>query len=229
SGSVVPPELARAVEDKLPNGITLQLWGMSETQAGAYTRPADPASVRQHTAGSASPNTELRVVDDAGRQLGPDLEGHLHVRGPSLFDGYLENPSATAAAFDAEGWFDTGDTAQLSQDGHLTITGRVKEIINRGGVKYNPVDVEQIIERMEAVDRAAIVPYPDDVLGERGCVFVVMTPGAMVSLDDITGELERAGIAKFKWPERLEIIDAMPLTPTQKIMRGRLADRLTTT
>ena len=103
SGSAVPPDLARAVEDKLPNGVTLQLWGMSETQAGAYTRPGDPVEVRQHTAGGASPNTELRVVDDAGQPLGPGQEGHLQVRGPSAFEGYLDNPAATAAAFDAQG------------------------------------------------------------------------------------------------------------------------------
>ena len=229
SGSVVPPELARAVDDKLPNGVTLQLWGMSETQAGAYTRPGDTAEVRHQTAGAASPGTELRIVNDAGEMLGADEEGRLQVRGPSAFEGYLDNPAATAAAFDAEGWFDTGDTATLSGGGHLTITGRVKEIINRGGVKYNPIDVEQVIDRMDGVERSAIVPYPDDVLGERGCVFVVSAPGAKVSLNDITSTLEGAGIAKFKWPERLEFIDDMPLTPTQKIMRGRLAARLTAT
>ena len=226
SGSVVPPELARAVEDKLPNGVTLQLWGMSETQAGTYTRPSDTTEVRQHTAGTASPNTELRIVNDGNEPLGADKEGRLQVRGPSAFEGYLDNPAATAAAFDAEGWFDTGDTAMLSDGGHLTITGRVKEIINRGGVKYNPIDVEQVIDRMDEVERSAIVPYHDDVLGERGCVFVVISPGASVSLNDITSTLDGAGIAKFKWPERLEFIDDMPLTPTQKIMRGRLAARL---
>ena len=169
------------------------------------------------------------MTDDTGQPLRPGQEGHLQVRGPSAFEGYLDNPAATAAAFDAEGWFDTGDTAILSDGNHLTITGRVKEIVNRGGVKYNPIDVEQIIDRMDGVERCAIVPYPDDVLGERGCVFVVSAPGDKVSLDDITRELEGAGIAKFKWPERLEFIDDMPLTPTQKIMRGRLAARLTAT
>ena len=216
SGSPVPPELAAAVEKKLPKGKTLQLWGMTELQAGSFSRPRDPAEVRHGTAGAATPGTELRVVDE-----------RLQVRGVSLFSEYLKNPEETRKAFTADGWFETGDTAQLSGAGHLRFTGRVKEIINRGGVKYSPLDVEAIIDRMPDVARSAIVPYPDVVLGERACVFVQPKAGAAaVTLEAIMRELDRAGVAKFKWPERLERIEAMPLTPTQKVMRGRLRELL---
>jgi acyl-CoA synthetase (AMP-forming)/AMP-acid ligase II len=214
----VPPELAAAVEKKLPGGKTIQLWGMTELQAGSFSRPSDPADVRHGTAGAATPGTELRVVDH-----------RLQVRGPSLFKEYFNNPVATRQAFTRDGWFETGDTAELSAGGHLRFTGRVKEIINRGGVKYSPVDIEALIERMPGVARCAIVPYPDAVLGERACVFVQPAPGASrATLEAITRELDRAGVAKFKWPERLELVDAMPLTPTQKVMRGRLRERLKT-
>ncbi len=226
SGSTVPPALAQQVEEKLPHGRTIQLWGMSELQAGTFSRPGDARSVRHHTAGSASPGTELRVVDESGNELPAGTEGRLRVRGPSIFAGYLHNDAATAAAFNDEGWFETGDTAKLSGSGSLTITGRVKEIINRGGIKFSPVDIELIIDAMPQVERSAIIPYPDEVLGERACVCVVPAAGAEVSLADILATLEAAAVAKFKWPERLQVIDAMPLTPTQKIMRGRLADRL---
>jgi cyclohexanecarboxylate-CoA ligase len=216
SGSPVPPELAAAVEKKLPDGKTIQLWGMTELQAGSFSRPRDPADVRHETAGAATPGTELRVLDE-----------RLQVRGLSLFHEYLKNPAATRGAFTADGWFETGDTAELSAAGHLRFTGRVKEIINRGGVKYSPLDVEAIIDRMPGVARSAIVPYPDPVLGERACVFVQPAPGARTAtLEAIMGELDRAGVAKFKWPERLELVDSMPLTPTQKVMRGRLRERL---
>lgn len=216
SGSPVPPELAAAVEKKLPRGRTLQLWGMTELQAGSFSRPRDRADVRHGTAGAATPGTELRVVGE-----------RLQVKGVSLFSGYLKNPRATQEAFTADGWFETGDTAELSPAGHLRFTGRVKEIINRGGVKYSPLDVEAIIDRMPGVARAAIVPYPDPVLGERACVFVQPAPGAArPTLEAITRELDRAGMAKFKWPERLELIEAMPITPTQKVMRGRLRELL---
>jgi cyclohexanecarboxylate-CoA ligase len=155
------------------------------------------------------------------------VDERLQVRGMSLFAGYLKNEEATRQAFTTDGWFETGDTAQLSGAGHLRFTGRVKEIINRGGVKYSPLDVEAIIDRMPGVARSAIVPYPDPVLGERACVFVQPAPGARAAtLEAIMGELDRAGVAKFKWPERLELVDSMPLTPTQKVMRGRLRERL---
>ena len=215
SGSPVPPELAAAVEAKLPKGKAIQLWGMTELQAGSFSRPRDPADVRHGTAGPATQGTELRVVD-----------GRLQVRGVSLFSGYFNNPVATREAFTQDGWFETGDTAELG-GGLLRFTGRVKEIINRGGVKYSPLDVEAIIDRMPGVARSAIVPYPDPVLGERACVFVQAAQGAApATLEAILRELDRAGIAKFKWPERLEPIDAMPITPTQKVMRGRLRERL---
>jgi cyclohexanecarboxylate-CoA ligase len=216
SGSPVPPELAAAVEKKLSRGKTIQLWGMTELQAGSFSRPSDPAEVRHGTAGAATPGTELRVLDE-----------RLQVRGLSLFHEYLKNPAATREAFTTDGWFETGDTAHLSAAGHLRFTGRVKEIINRGGVKYSPLDVEAIIDRMPGVARSAIVPYPDAVLGERACVFVQPAPGApAATLEAIMHELDRAGVAKFKWPERLELLESMPLTPTQKVMRGRLRELL---
>jgi len=217
SGSPVPPELAAAVESKLSKGKTIQLWGMTELQAGSFSRPRDSADVRHGTAGAATPGTELRVVDE-----------RLQVRGLSLFNEYLKNPVATREAFTPDGWFETGDTAELSAAGHLRFTGRVKEIINRGGVKYSPLDVEAVIDRMPGVARSAIVPYPDAVLGERACVFVQPVPGGApaTTLEAIMRELDRAGVAKFKWPERLELLEAMPLTPTQKVMRGRLRELL---
>lgn len=225
SGTAVPPELALAVETRLPRGKVILLWGMSELQAGSYGRPDDPAELRLRTAGRPSPGTELRIrVDD--EDVEPGIEGRLQVRGPSLFSGYLDNPEATAAAF-SDGWFDTGDLGYLTPEGALVLTGRTKEIINRGGVKFNPVDVEAIIDRLPGVMRCAVVPMPDPVLGERACVFIQVAEPArdadIVTLAQVTTALERAGIARFKWPERLELISEMPLTPTQKVMRGRLA------
>lgn len=227
SGSAVSPQLAAQFEDALPACRVLQLWGMSELQAGAYGRPGDDRAARHRGAGRASPGTGLRVVDDAGTVLPAGREGRLQVRGPSVFAGYLDNPQASAAAFTADGWFDTGDTATLAADGELALTGRHSETINRGGVKFNPVDVELLLERHPAIERCAMVPLPDAMLGERACLFAVARGGApRPLLDELTAWLDRAGIARFKWPERLEWIDAMPLTPTQKVMRGRLVERL---
>jgi acyl-CoA synthetase (AMP-forming)/AMP-acid ligase II len=227
SGTTVPPSLAREVEARLRGGVVIQLWGMSELQAGAYGRPSDPPSLRHETAGRAAPGTALRVVaEPGGPALPPGTEGRLQVRGPSVFEGYLDNPQATAAAFD-DGWFDTGDTARLGDDGSLTLTGRVKELIDRGGVKFNPVDVEVLLDAVPGVGRCVLVPMPDPVLGERTCAFVVRNGHAPVTLGALTAALDAAGVAKFKWPERLEFIDELPVTPTQKVRRAELTRLLT--
>jgi cyclohexanecarboxylate-CoA ligase/acyl-CoA synthetase len=228
SGSVCPPELAGLVQDRMPNGKVLQLWGMSELQAGSYTRPGDALSVRTRTAGRASPSTELRVTD-ADQPLPPGHEGELQVRGCSVFSGYLGNDAATAAAFTADGWFRTGDLARLDPGGNIEFTGRLKELINRGGIKFNPIDVEIIIDRHPAVAQCAIVPMPDAVLGERACCFVVLKQGAQLELADLCHWLTQHDVAKIKWPERLELIAELPMTPTRKVKKSELAARLTAT
>jgi non-ribosomal peptide synthetase component E (peptide arylation enzyme) len=196
---------------------------MSEMQAGTYTRPDDPIAVRSRTAGRASPGTELRIADDM-TPLGPGHEGELQVRGVSVFEGYLDNPDATAAAFTVDGWFRTGDLARLDENRNLELTGRLKDVINRGGVKFNPTDIEALIERHPSVAQCAIVPMPDPVLGEKACCFVVPKPDAAAfDLDALRAHLESHAIAKLKWPERLELIGEMPLTPTRKIKKADLA------
>jgi len=222
SGSVCPPALARAVQDLLPDGKVAQLWGMSEMQAGTFTRPGDPLSVRSSTAGRASPGTELRVADGT-TVLPADTEGELQARGRSVFTGYLDNAEATSAAFTADGWFRTGDLALLDAQGNLEITGRLKDVINRGGVKFNAADIEAIIGAHEAVAQCAIVPMPDPVLGERACCFLVLKPGAKaITLDDLRAWLSARDVAKLKWPERVEIIADMPMTTTRKVKKTEL-------
>jgi cyclohexanecarboxylate-CoA ligase/acyl-CoA synthetase len=225
SGSMVPAALARAFEALLPTGKVMQLWGMTELQAGAFTRLADAEAVRVETTGRPSPGTELRVVRDDGALAAPGEVGELQVRGPSLFAGYLNDDAATRAAFTDEGFFRTGDLARLDDAGNTVLCGRSKDIINRGGVKFNPVDVENRIAQHRAVDACAIVPMPDPVLGERACCFAALRPGQSLDLADLQRWLEEAGIGKLKWPERLEILAALPMTPTRKVMKGELAKR----
>jgi cyclohexanecarboxylate-CoA ligase len=222
SGSNCPPALAHAVQDLMPDGKVAQLWGMSEMQAGTFTRPGDSPDVRCTTTGRASPGTELRIADGA-KALGPGVEGELQARGRSVFAGYLDNAEATAAAFTSDSWFRTGDLARLDADGNLQITGRLKDVINRGGVKFNCADIETIIGAHEAVAQCAIVPMPDPVLGERACCFIVLKPGAnALTLEALCTWLSARDIAKLKWPERVEIIGDMPLTPTRKIKKTEL-------
>lgn len=222
SGAAVPPDLVRAIEPKLPDGRVCQLWGMTELQAGMYSRLGDPIETVATSAGRPSPGTEARIAQPDGTELPIGDEGELQVRGASVFTGYFGNPDATSEAFTDDGWFRSGDVAFMDADGNITLSGRVKDVINRGGVKYNPQEIEQKIEAMQAVQQCAIAPVEDARLGERACCYVVAAPGATVTLDEICEHLLALGVAKYKLPEQLELRGNMPMTATRKIIKGRL-------
>ena len=226
SGSAMAPRVAAGLQERMPNGHVTQLWGMTETQAGLYTRPGDPIETVAGSAGRPSPGTEVRAVGADDAMLPPGEEGELHVRGPLLFPGYFNHPEANRDAFAADGWFRTGDLAVVDAQGNVAITGRCKDVINRGGVKYNPRDIEDLLAAHPQVDMAAIVPVPDPVLGERACCCITVAGDAAPTLAAICAYLDEHGVAKLRWPERLAIVDAMPLTATRKIIKGRLVERL---
>ena len=226
SGSAVAPHVAKGLQERMPNGHVTQLWGMTETQAGLYTRPGDPIGTVAGSAGRPSPGTEVRVVGPGDAEPAAGEEGELHVRGPLLFPGYFNHPEANREAFSADGWFRTGDLAVVDREGNVAITGRCKDVINRGGVKYNPRDIEDLLAAHPRVDMAAIVPLPDPVLGERACCCITVAGDPAPTLEDLCAYLDENGVSKTRWPERLEVVDAMPLTATRKIIKGQLIERL---
>jgi cyclohexanecarboxylate-CoA ligase len=204
--------LVRELAAKLSGCAVTQLWGMTELQAALYTRPDDPLEISATSAGRPSPGTEIRIV-----------EGELQVRGPLVFPGYLENDEANRLAYTPDGWFRSGDLAEWRAGGNVAITGRTRDIINRGGVKFNPTEVELLLDAHPKVLQSAIVPMPDAVLGERACAFVVARNAAEPpTLEELTAYLLAKDIAKMKLPEKLVIVPEMPLTPTRKIIKARL-------
>lgn len=223
SGSKVPTPLARAVDGLLGDGSVIGLWGMTELQVGTFGRMDDPLESRLSTAGRAAAGMKLRVVDSDGKRVPAGTEGELEARGSSTFDGYLRNPDDTAVAFTDDGWFRTGDLAEIDPAGYLRLTGRTKEIINRGGVKYNPAEIEELVVAHPSVTNCAILPVADDLLGERGCLCVQIVDNTSITLDEVCDLLESHGVAKYKWPERLEAFEELPMTPTRKVRRGKLA------
>ena len=223
SGSACPPELVHWFAARLPGCAVTQLWGMTETQAALYTRPGDALEVATRSAGRVSPGTEVRISSPDGIAVAPDEEGELQVRGCLLFPGYFNNDAANKDAFTTDGWFRSGDLATIDAHGNVAITGRIKDVINRGGVKFNPRDIEDLLDAHPKILQSAIVPMPDPVLGERACCFVTLRPGtATLALEEVTQFLSRHNIARTKLPERLVIVPEMPLTPTRKIIKGRL-------
>jgi cyclohexanecarboxylate-CoA ligase/acyl-CoA synthetase len=224
SGSMCPLELARTLQKLMPNGKVMQMWGMTELFMGLNTRLDDSEEVRCTSIGRPTPGMELRVVGEQGSPVGDDEPGELQIRGPSVFAGYYDNAHANDGAF-RDGWFCTGDLACRDAAANFRITGRLKDLINRGGVKINPADVEALIDRHPKVLQSAIVPVPDDIMGEKACAFIVPRASEALSLDEICEWLRENGVAKMKWPERIELIEDMPMTPTRKIIKGLLRPR----
>jgi cyclohexanecarboxylate-CoA ligase len=223
AGSACPPELIVKLEDVLTNATVGQLFGMTETLMALVTPHEGERNVRRTTVGVPIPGIEVRIRADEAGPLPPGSEGELEIRGYSVFGEYVGNREATEQAFSDDGWFRTGDLAMIDQAGNVALTGRIKDIINRGGIKFNPLDIELLLERHPVVRRAAVVPVPDEVLAERACLFVSLASGATLTLAQVLDYLQENGVAKHRWPERLEVVTEMPLTATQKIKKGDLA------
>jgi cyclohexanecarboxylate-CoA ligase len=191
--------------------VVKRTYGSTEAPTIATSTPGDAVDAARTHDGHAVGEVELRIVD-----------GELHVRGPEVCVGYLD-PSHNADAFDADGWFRTGDLASLDA-GWLTIVGRVKDVIIRGGENISTAEVEHELEAHPEVRQAVAVGYPDDLMGERVAVFVV---GA--STFDVAAArawFEHRGVARFKTPERVIVVDALPTLPTGKPDRDALRSRV---
>ena len=222
SGSACAPEVARALEISMPNGSVGQMWGMTECFMGLHTPFDSSLKTRCETLGTTTPTFEARIISSDGTVQQDETEGELEIRGCSVIAGYFKNEEANRIAFTGDGWFRTGDLAVRDLDGNLRITGRSKDIINRGGIKINPTDVEMVIDSHPSIMMSALAPVPDEVLGEKACVYVQLKETMSITLDEIQAWLENNKIAKMKWPEKLVILTEMPMTPTRKIIKSLL-------
>jgi 2,3-dihydroxybenzoate-AMP ligase len=228
-GSRLNPELAQRVRPLL--GATVQqVYGMAEG-LNNYTRLDDPEEVIFNTQGRPlSPDDEVAVVGDDGRPVAPGERGELVTRGPYTIRGYYKAPEHNAASFTPEGFYRTGDLVRVTPSGNFSVEGRVKDLINRGGEKISAEEVENAVLGHPAVQNVAVVAMPHPVLGEAVCAYVILRADESLTLEALRNFLERTGIARFKVPERLEIIDRFPLTSVGKIskkdLRADIAARL---
>jgi acyl-CoA synthetase (AMP-forming)/AMP-acid ligase II len=179
-----------------------------------------------NTDGAPLPGVEIRLVDDDGNDVEAGEPGEIWSRGPDCFVGYTD-PVVTHAAFSPDGWFMTGDVGVLDPDGYLAITDRKKDIIIRGGENVSAAEVEEILVRMPGVAEVAVVAAPDARLGEIGCVHFRMLTGASApDLAAVQAALEAAGLARQKWPELVREVTEFPRTPSGKIQKFVLRERL---
>jgi len=203
-----------------------QVLGMSEGFITA-TRLNDRESVVLETVGTPiSPHDEFRLVGQSGSDVAADEVGELLVRGPYTIRGYYKAAEHNRAAFTEDGFYRTGDMLRRDSSGRLVVAGRVKDMINRAGEKVSAEEVENLVVDHPKVNAAALVPMSDPVVGERGCLFVVCEPDVTIELSEIVTHLESKRVARFKFPERLEVLESFPMTAVGKIAKKVLRDRI---
>jgi len=221
AGAAIPRQLVRDARARLHCSISAG-WGMTENGLVTCNGLSDPDEKIFGADGRPLPGMALRVVDEDGRDLPPGSEGELLATGPAQFVGYFERPEFTAEAHTPDGWFKTGDRATLDRDGYLAITGRSKDLIIRGGENLPVAEVENLLFAHPKVAAVAIVAMPDPRLQERACAFVIPRSGESVTLEELVAYLDAKQLAKQKFPERLEIVSELPMTPSGKVQKYRL-------
>lgn len=217
-GASAAIETIRAFQQHI-KGNLLELYGMLETGFHAYTRKSDDPLTVIGTVGRMAEGMELRLADDSANDVPFGEVGEILARGPSIHLGYLDNPGANAQAFTPDGWFRTGDLAQfVDENKNIKITGRSKEIINRGGKKFFPREVEELLYAHPKIIHAAMVGIADSRLGERNCLCVITKGDAKLQLEEVVAFL-KGQVADYKLPELVVEIDELPMTATGKIRR----------
>ncbi|HEX3629328.1 MAG TPA: AMP-binding protein [Candidatus Dormibacteraeota bacterium] len=222
-GQRLQPEVRRQMADAFPNAFVQENFGMSEGTL-FFVRRDDPEDVRLETVGRpVSPDDEVRLTDEEGREVAAGEVGELTVRGPYTLRGYYRVPEYNARQFTADGFYRSGDLMRRHPSGSYLVEGRIKDLVNRGGEKISAEEVESVILTHPSVRNVACVPYPDPVLGERMCACIILRPGQRLTLEALTSFLLDAGMAKFKLPERLELMDEFPLSTFGKVSKKALS------
>jgi acyl-CoA synthetase (AMP-forming)/AMP-acid ligase II len=225
--AVVPVELVEALWSDLGIETVLTAYGLTEaTGTVTMCRRGDSAEVISATSGRAIPDVEVRVVDGGGDELPSGEAGEILVRGYNVMSGYLDDPEATSAAIDADGWLHTGDVGFLDPDGNLAITDRLKDMYVSGGFNVYPAEVEAVLRRHPSVAQVAVVGVPDHRMGEVGLAVVVPVAGA--DAGSIAADLPafaKDQLANFKVPRRVEVVDVLPTNASGKVLKRDLRDR----
>jgi len=220
-GAPIPSVLIERAASEL--GIKVcSLWGMTEVLSGTLTEPSRASEKSPTTDGRSLEGMEVRIVDFDGRPVPTGQSGRLMVRGCQMFTGYYKKPELKT--FDAEGWFDSGDLAYMDSEGYIRISGRVKDVLIRGGENVPVVEIENLLYKHPAVAAVAVVGYPDARLGERGCAFIVPKQRATIDLAVMQAYLAECKMAKQFWPERVELVADLPRTASGKIQKFKLKE-----
>ena len=225
AGSPCPAEVMKAVIERMNMGDVTIAYGMTETSpVSTQTVADDPFDKRVGTVGRVHPHVEIRVADpDTNETLDRNVEGEFQTRGYSVMRGYWDEPERTAVAIDAYGWMHTGDLAVMDDENYVAITGRIKDLIIRGGENISPREIEEFLYAHPDIIDVQVVGVPDALYGEAVCAFVRPRPGATVTAEQVRSFCE-GRIAHFKIPRQVLIIDEFPMTVTGKIQKYKLRE-----
>jgi non-ribosomal peptide synthetase component E (peptide arylation enzyme) len=225
-GASAAVETIKAFQAAIPHAKLVELYGMLETGFHSFTRLTDDPLKVNGTVGRCVDEMGLRILDDDEKDVPYGEVGEIAAIGPSVHLGYLNNPAANRDSFTADGWFKTGDLGQFADaDGNVRIAGRKKEIINRGGKKYFPREIEELLYEHPKIVQVAIVGAPDARLGEKNCLCVIIKEGESLALDEVVSFL-KGRVADYKLPEAIVVMNDFPMTPTGKIRRPELVKRV---
>ncbi|MFC2073110.1 AMP-binding protein [Chloroflexota bacterium] len=223
AGSLLPPSLAEAVEKKM-GGIVLSQYGAVDFGAMTMSLSGDSFKTRASTVGKPRFKGEVRIVDDYGQEVSKGDSGEVMGKGPYCSFGYYRDLKATGEVWNKEGWYATGDLGRFDEQGNLVIVGRRKDLIIRGGQNIYPNEIESLLITHPKIQSVAVVAMPDPVMGERVCAYIILVGKELLSMEDMMSFLKEKGVAPFKIPERLEIVDKFPMVSDgQKIDKKTLA------
>ena len=223
-GTQVPLDLMEKAKQEFPNTFVALLWGM--TEGGLTTSTSEtPTEKTLTTAGIGLPGLEMRILDPEGKSLGTGKIGELAMRGPGVFIGYYGQDDLYKSLLTAEGFFRTGDLATLDETGYLRITGRLKDLIIRGGVNISPVPIEDGLSSHPEVSGAAVIGFPDERMGELLCA-VIIPKDQIPTLENLNNFLREKGLPKYHCPELLRIVEKFPTTPAGKIRKAELRKQI---
>ena len=221
AGAPIPSALVERALTEM-NLKVCSAWGMTEVIAGTVTEPGRAAEKSPKADGRALDGMEVRVVDFTGKTLSTGVTGRLLVRGAQRAMGYYKRPNLMV--LDEEGWLDSGDLAHMDSESYIRVAGRTKDVLIRGGENVPIVEIENLLYKHPAVSSVAIVGFPDRRLGERACAFIVTRPGKSIDLPEVHRYLAETKTAKQYWPERVELVNDLPRTPTGKVQKFVLRD-----
>jgi len=223
-GQRMQPEVRLRTRELIPSAFVQENFGMSEGML-FFVRLDDPREVKLETCGRpVSPDDEVKLVDDDGREVADGEVGELTCRGPYTLRGYFGVPEYNARQFTADGFYRSGDLMRRHPSGNYVVEGRKKDLINRGGEKISAEEIENLILTHPCVQNVACVPIPDPDLGERMCACLILKPGKHLALAELVEFLKDKEIAKFKLPERLYLCDDFPVSAFGKVSKKTLAE-----